>query len=356
MKQPVVWWRSALTGLMGVMVCALLLLAACDNPTGSDGASDDVDSEEDEDDVTAALYTITYLGNGAVSGEPPVDTDEYYGGQTIRIASQGDLRGAPIRDGITQCVTHWTTEEEGSGDAYIPGTTPFMPDQDLTLYAQWSTDNEVIGKTGPSGGWIFYEDIAGAHNWSFLEAAPTDIVIDGREEWQWGAEGYDISGIVEGIGEGETASYAIVNFHDSLSSTDGSASSYYEYTGDYGATDGFTVETAVGEPPSYTFSSENDGTVAAKLCLEYSLESGGIDYEEWFLPSEAELAEMYTNLLDRDKPLGAFDQHRTYWCTNGYSAGNAKARDFRDGSDVVDLKSSSNRVRPVRSFQVFVAE
>lgn len=349
MKQLVVSRRSALASLTGLMACAVLLFGACDNPTSSDGAPEDgVISEDDEDEVTPSLYSIIYLGNGEVSGEPPFDTAEYSGGQTIRIAAQGDLRGALIRDGITQCVTHWTTGEDGSGDDYVPGTTAYMPDHDLTLYAQWSTDSEVIGKTGPSGGWIFYED-AGDLNWAYLEAAPTDIVIDGREEWQWGAWDHDIAGIVDAIGSGLGDTLTIVVFHDSLSSTDGSASSYYEYTGDFGAIDGFSDGNVAG-PQSYTFSSNNDGTVAAKLCMEYTVEFEGMPYEEWFLPSEAELAEMYTNLRDRPRPLGAFDLHRTYWSTNGLTAGNARARDFQDGSEVAGLKSSSYRVRPVRRF------
>ena len=357
MKKPVVCWKSALTGLMGVMVCALLMLAACDNPVGSDGTSDDGGSEQDEeddDDVTVALYTITYLGNGAVSGEPPVDAAEYYGGQTIWIASQGDLRGAFIRDGITQCVTHWTTADDGSGDAYVPGSTTFMPDQNLTLYAQWSTDNEVIGKTGPTGGWIFYEDTEGTHSWAYLEAAPEDIVTDEREKWQWGAEGHDISGLSDvddPVGSGLDDTEAVVQFHDSLSSTDGDNSSYYEYAGDFGVHEGFKDDNLAAAPTLYTFSTNNDGTVAAKLCTEYTAVSGGTTYDDWFLPSEAELAEMYNNLRDRDRPLGTFDQHGSYWSTNGYSDERAKAKCFYGtASEIAATKSSTYQVRPVRRF------
>jgi hypothetical protein len=356
MKKPVAWWKSTLVSLTGVMVCVLLLFAACDDPVGSDGASDDVGSpegEDAEDDSIVALYTITYLGNGAVSGEPPVDTGEYERYQTIRIASQGALRGEQIRDGITQCVTHWTTGEDGSGDEYIPGTTAYMPERDLTLHAQWSTDSEVIGKTGPSGGWIFYEDTAGDHNWDYLEAAPEDIVIEGREAWQWGAEQSDWDGFLpvdDGIGGGLTASGDIVAFHDSLLSTDGSASSYYEYTGDYGATDGFTDGNVAG-PGYYTFNTNNDGTVAAKLCTEYTVVSGGTTYEDWFLPSEAELTAMYDNLWDRPHPRGAFEQPEGYWSTKGYNPERARAKWFDDtGGEIAAPKSSSYRVRPVRSF------
>jgi hypothetical protein len=97
--------------------------------------------------------------------------------------------------------------------------------------------------------------------------------------------------------------------------------------------------------------------VAAKLCAEYTSVSGGTTYDDWFLPSETELAEIYNNLSDRDTLLGAFDQHDGYWSTNGYNDERARAKWFYDpGSEIAAPKSSTYRIRPVRSFPSVVAD
>lgn len=70
-------------------------------------------------------------------------------------------------------------------------------------------------------------------------------------------------------------------------------------------------------------------------------------YSDWFLPSEDELAAMYTNL--KAAGLGSFADV-FYWASTEASANNARIIDFTDGTFTFAGKSGGNRIRAVRAF------
>ncbi len=90
-------------------------------------------------------YTVTYDANGG-TGTTPKDTIEYVGGETVIVASKGDL----VKAGCT--FKEWNTASNGSGTGYKgDGTDTFtMPKSNVTLYAIWvdSDGNIVIPTTG----------------------------------------------------------------------------------------------------------------------------------------------------------------------------------------------------------------
>jgi hypothetical protein len=207
----------------------------------------------------------------------------------------------------------------------------------------------VVGSIGPGGGYVFYDDEAGYDFDSsgtieedeknllpdarYLEAAPYgwyDGDTDSQGEYsgdddprfQWGVYGYavDPPATATAIGSGATNTANIVDFHDNLS--------------DY-----YTNRT--------TYDKYNDGTVAAKVCAEYSLEDGGVTYDNWFLPSKDELNLMYRNL--KDQGLGSFTVYN-HWSSSEYDENKAWYQFFENGNQDGYVRNYSLRVRPVRAF------
>jgi hypothetical protein len=73
----------------------------------------------------------------------------------------------------------------------------------------------------------------------------------------------------------------------------------------------------------------------------------GVAKDDWWLPSIGELTAMYLNL--RQAGVGGFSADG-YWSSSEGSATDAWLQFFSSGSQSNDLKSRSNRVRPVRGF------
>lgn len=210
--------------------------------------------------------------------------------------------------------------------------------------------NLNLRDTGPAGGWIFYiNPNADTDGWKYLEAAPDDI--ESGDKKQWGGQNHLINGTSEDIGTGSSNTTIIADFHDSLYSTDGSSTSYYDYAGDFGETDAFTDGT-----DNYTFDIDNDGTVAAKLCVDYAVVNGDVTYDKWFLPSKVELDKMYINLKkgtdendDTYTPVGGFAGDY-YWSSSEGCAYGAWGWVFSDGSQGYHVKRGTGRVRAIRAF------
>jgi hypothetical protein len=97
---------------------AALLLSAC----GGDGAA------------ALPTYTVTYDANGADSGLAPADGGAYRSGASVTVlGNSGELVKA------SRYFGGWDTAADGSGSAYVKGSTLTMGDADLVLYATWST-------------------------------------------------------------------------------------------------------------------------------------------------------------------------------------------------------------------------
>lgn len=154
----------------------------------------------------------------------------------------------------------------------------------------------AIGDRGPAGGFVFYVTADGLHG---LESAPVDQASDA----QWGCNNMDVvpAAANTSIGTGVT------NTND-------------------------IVRTCF------------ESGIAAAVAADYISPSG---YYDWYLPSKDELELMYDNLRLAD--VGGFG-NSYYWSSSEYDGTNAWVGYFADGSQPLFIKSSTMRVRAVRSF------
>jgi hypothetical protein len=168
-----------------------------------------------------------------------------------------------------------------------------------------------IGDEGPAGGLIFYDKGNNSDGWRYLEAAPAST------EWKdirWGPNG-EIKGTRTEMGTGKRNTQIIVNH-------------------------------AVATGGNYR---------AAWLCD--SLEYGG--YDDWFMPSKAELNLMYLNLKERG--LGGFVTE-WYWSSSESGDNNSWTQGFGSGNQINDpyggwaepygqgRKDLGHNIRAIRQF------
>ena len=164
------------------------------------------------------------------------------------------------------------------------------------------------GELGPAGGYIFFVDDNNDHEFTYLEAAPTDVEFDDGQhvlhEWASGyADAFMIGATNTAIGAGAANTQTIV-----------AALEEDEQTGR-----------------------------AAQVADEY--EAGG--YDDWFLPSRDELELMYEVL--HEEGLGDFDSI-DYWSSSETAMDRATGQNFGSGLQTAWLKTFRYRVRPVRAF------
>lgn len=209
---------------------------------------------------TGAEYTVTYVGTGSFSGDPPVDPKLYGQNQTVTVlGNTGNLVTAQIQDGINLVFLGWNTQADGSGNSYLPGQTFSIGTSNATLYAQWS----VLRATGPAGGLVFYDKGNYTGGWRYLEAAPYD--------------------------QGNGVTWACY--------------STYMGSNDMGAGEANTAGVLAQCP---------DPGTAIFICANLSL--GGFD--NWYLPAYVELQQMYAQL--QAFGVGGFVVGH-YYCSNGFS-------------------------------------
>lgn len=277
-------------------------------------------------DWQANTYTVHFDAQGGA-----------YEGSDTKLVTYGQLYGSlpePTRENHT--FEGWWTGVDGSGNL-VESATTVSTVIDRTLYAKWVFNVY----TGPAGGLVFYENPNWeTDGWRYLEAAPygwysgdtnSGGAYSGDEDstFQWGANGYaiDPTARATAIGTGGENTANLVNYHDTLWSL-------YD-RGDY-----YT------NPIEY--SEYNDGTVAAKVCVEYTVEHEGVTYADWFLPSKDELNLMYLNL--KVQGLGGFSEDY-YWSSSEYYVDGAWYQHFGSGGQGGNhYRYSGNRVRPVRAF------
>jgi len=82
-------------------------------------------------------YTITYDGNGATSGDAPVDNNNYISGAAVTVLGPGTL----AKTGHS--FAWWTTDAEGNGDPYEEDDT-YTITANTTFYAQWETNTHTV--------------------------------------------------------------------------------------------------------------------------------------------------------------------------------------------------------------------
>ena|ERR1039457_2886254 len=166
----------------------------------------------------------------------------------------------------------------------LAGCTLILPI--LSCYSQTVTVGVKYG-----GGIIFYIDGTGNHG---LIAT----VSDQSSAMQWGCSGNSIGNTHGAIGNGKPNTTNIVN-------------------------------------------GCSDGTIAAGIC--HNLELNG--FSDWFLPSKAELNQMY---LQRTV-IGGFTSEG-YWSSTEYDIYTSWIQDFSTGKQERSAKNNLKNVRAIRAF------
>jgi uncharacterized repeat protein (TIGR02543 family) len=91
-------------------------------------------------------YTVTYDGNGGISGSVPIDSTNYEQGQNVTIlANTGNL----AKTGYN--LAGWNLVSDGTGTTYTKAQTFAMPAANVTLYAKWTVKwagTKLIGVAG----------------------------------------------------------------------------------------------------------------------------------------------------------------------------------------------------------------
>ena len=90
-------------------------------------------------------YTVSYNGNGATSGEVPVDNNEYSSGDSVEVKNEGNL----VNEGYI--FSGWSTAPDGAEPLYQGGNTIIIT-ENITLYAIWVADPSIIIVTYNSNG------------------------------------------------------------------------------------------------------------------------------------------------------------------------------------------------------------
>ena len=220
-----------------------------------------------------AACELSYKANGATGGSVPSLPTVYAAGDIVTISgNHGELERR------NRVFGGWNTRPDGSGTAYAPGTS-FTMSAPLALYAQWDWESYDVGEQGPAGGYIFYINRnAEADDWKYLESAP--VSTEWRER-EWGELSVDVPEAHEtAIGTGETNTAAIV-------AVQGAGSTY-----------------------------------AAQLCDALVVENKwGETYDDWFLPSIDELAEMIAQLYRATPALGQLFDGGGYWSSSVADSG-----------------------------------
>lgn len=178
-----------------------------------------------------------------------------------------------------------------------------------------------VGQRGPSGGYIFYDakedGLDEFLGYRFLEAAPAGW--SGLEEDPAYIFGYfrksDVNlnaGTGDRLGDGADNTAKLVAIMES---------------------DAYTSSTGTGTTADY----------ATKVCAEYT--GGG--YDDWFLPSKAELQKIHHNLYLED--LGGFS-HLSYWSSSELGVDSGYYMYFYNGYMTMGARSETGLIRPIRAF------
>ncbi|MDN3676229.1 hypothetical protein QWY90_02770 [Flavobacterium paronense] len=240
--------------------------------------------------------------------------DEIYTGSWIFLFVNDELHMNINLEGTSQVALDWNIDRKViiAGDEIIIQNPPKNIHLKKTC---WESTPYAIGDVGPAGGIVFYDKGSYSEGWRYAEAAPNDLAF-----FEWGCANSTIpNSQSSAIGKGLYNSGTILNFHDTLVNF---------YTN-----------------PNVC-SNLNNGTVVAKEALGYQLN----DRNDWFLPSENELALLYTNL--QLSSLGNFS-NAIYWSSTENDATTVKTIDFSNGQSVISLKVPALNTIKVRCIRYF---
>jgi TolB-like protein len=213
-----------------------------------------------------------------------------------------NIQNSPVVNNLVQSLptggrtaTTAQTRPAVTAAATAPAATPPAPAAPAPAPAQPAVRTYSVGDTGPAGGIIFYDKRNNSGGWRYLEAAP----VEAEFQAQWSVRGTRVDNTQETIGSGRRNTQLIV---ETFSQTSG------------------------------------EWDTAAQKCADLSF--GG--FNDWFLPSKAELDQMYGNLKRRN--LGDF-KNEWYWSSTVMSL-----QSFQSGQISTEYSSGTSRryVRPIR--------
>ena len=244
------------------------------------------------------------------------------------------IYGIPLNDSVI-IQTEQTTDYEHIWNLFFFNVDSGLDERE----DKWRIRNDYeVLSIGPTGGYIFYdcdadnteEDPDGPDNllsskcgWRYLEVAPEDLT----STYIFGY--YKLNGANTAVG-------TATKIGSGLSNT----KSLVEMMGLEG-------------DKSKAYSSDSGDTTkeyAAYACYCYSLEKGGIVYDDWFLPSKDELNLLYKVLKSATTPLGNFVTSG-YWSSSENSSSYAWDKNFDIGAQYNDIyRANYSYVRPIRAF------
>ena len=266
------------------VVAGLAIVSGCSNEL----MDIDVGESEPETQEEPETYTVTFDRQGGSGGSTSV---------TVTVGEPMPEAVAPAKGSAVfggYYLRHYSARD-GIGEQYYTAEMGSARDWDISsdveLVAHWVLQ---IGDEGPAGGIVFYDKGEYSDGWRYLEAWTADE--DGTYQWK-----------------------------TELTSTP-------------------ETSTALGSGYENTYSAMT-GTEHPAAEVVRNATHGG--YEDWFLPSQDELNEMYENL--HEEGLGDFAS-ALYWSSSEASADAAWRQHFVDGGQPDSFKSGAGRVRAVRAF------
>jgi hypothetical protein len=272
-----------------VVVAVLAMMTGCPSNGAGNGGGD---SEPE-------TYTVTFEKQGGIGGST---------GVTTTVGSPMPFATAPTK--ADAVFGGYYTGLNGTGTQYhtfgMASATNWDLPANTELIAYWFD----VGGPGPDGGIVFYDKGSYSDGWRYLKAAPAST------EWEskpWGGPGTEVGGDAQGqaIGTGVANTQAIV-------------AEYWD------------------EEPY-------DGRDDYAAILASDLSYGG--YDDWFLPSEDELNEMYIHR----EAIGGFAS-TGYWSSSEASSLNAWApglRQWRSGRHQQELRGQGARCPGFVAIELF---
>jgi hypothetical protein len=139
--------------------------------------NDKIQKVDENTPYSYSVYTVSYLPNGATSGQPPADLSYYRVGDTVMVAENtGKLEKNNYE------FSGWYASSDGNKKACQPLTVYIMGNSDIKFSALWrrnpiDTKHELITKGVPAG-----ISIAGAASGA-ISVYYLNRWLDGRDEY-----------------------------------------------------------------------------------------------------------------------------------------------------------------------------
>lgn len=123
---------------------ALMALVACENPLQETNQTNEANGESNSQN--GGEFSVLYDANGAEFGRVPVDDNGYATAASVALLRNS---GGLAKD--DNSFDGWNTEPDGTGVQYYIGESFSMPENDVTLYAQWSDAEQCFTMNAATG-------------------------------------------------------------------------------------------------------------------------------------------------------------------------------------------------------------